>query len=654
MAVLRAQAKPGPLPLPLLLWLAAGLCLVAAPHTLRLPAWVNGTVAAVMFWRVYLGWQQAELPRRWLLLLLALGQLVAVYFTFRTIFGRDAGVTLLILLLALKLMETRAHRDVFVVIFLAYFVTLTNFFYSQGIPTGLYTIVAVVVITSALVGFNARARPMLDNLGTAGAMLIQAAPVMLLLFLLFPRVQGPLWGMPQDAFGATTGLSDTMTPGSISQLSLSDAIAFRAKFRGPRPANSQLYWRGPVMTHFDGRTWHAAEPRLRNEMQFRAEGQPLEYEITLEPHNRHWLYALDMPAGRPPGARMTPEYQLISLSPVRARMRYEMISYPVYIVSGGASQGELRDALDLPGGVNPRARRLAQEWRSAASDDEGVLRLALQFFRANGFVYSLEPPLLGRDSVDEFIFDTREGFCEHYSSSFVFLMRAAGIPARVVTGFQGGNLNPVDDYMVVRDSDAHAWAEVWMGSSRGWVRVDPTAAAVPARVERGIAGAVPQGSALPIMIRQNLGWLRSLRNSWEALANQWNQWVLGYNPDRQREMLSWLGMEHPSWQSMAMLLFWSIAGVVMATGLWLVFRMRRESAVQRAWLRFCAKLRRAGLERGAAEGPVHYATRAAGRLPQRADAIRAIARLYVDLRYGPKADGAGLAQLRDLVRGFRA
>src|SRR5581483_4260768 len=323
-AALRLPAKPGPLPFPLLLWLAAGLAMIAAPHTLRLPAWVNGSVAVVLFWRVYLGWRQAELPRRWLLLTLAL-----------------------VLLVALKLMETRAHRDVFVVIFLGYFVALTNFFYSQGIPTGLYTMLTVVVITAALVGFNARARPMIDNLGTAGAMLIQAAPVMLLLFLLFPRVQGPLWGMPQDAFGGTTGLSDTMAPGSISQLSLSDAIAFRAKFHDLRPSNNQLYWRGPVLTTFDGRTWHAAEPRLRYEVRFQAEGRPIEYEITLEPHNRHWLYALDMPAARPPSARITPEYQVLSLSPVRTRTRYEMISYPSYVVDSGATRDELREDLEL-------------------------------------------------------------------------------------------------------------------------------------------------------------------------------------------------------------------------------------------------------------------------------------------------------------------
>jgi protein-glutamine gamma-glutamyltransferase len=644
--------KPGPLPLPLLLLLALGLCLVVAPHTLRLPGWVNGTVAALLVWRIYLGWQQAELPRRWLLLLLALGQLVGVYYTFRTIFGRDAGVTLLVLLLALKLMETRAHRDVFVVIFLAYFVALTNFFYSQTIPTGLYTVLTVLVITAGLVGFNARARPILENVRTAGWMLAQAAPLMLLLFLLFPRVQGPLWGMPQDAFGGLTGLSDTMSPGSISRLSQSDAIAFRARFTGAQPPHTELYWRGPVLWHFDGRTWRAAEPRLRKDLLLRALGDPVQYEVTLEPHNRHWLFALDMPAQLPPDARVTADYQLIALRPVRSRMRYEMRSYANYRATGASDREDLRDALALPPGSNPRAQRLAREWRASSPDDAAVVRRAIQFFRSSNFTYTLEPPLLGRDAVDEFLFDTKEGFCEHYASSFAFLMRAAGVPARVVTGYQGGGLNPVDGYMIVRDSDAHAWAEVWLGE-QGWVRVDPTAAAVPVRIERGIADAVPDSSVLPSIIRQNLGWLRSLRNSWEALANQWNQWVLGFNPDRQREMLSWLGMQQPSWQSMAVLLFWSVGGVILATALWLLFRMRRESAVQRAWLRFCGKLRRAGLERAPSEGPLHYARRVAGRLPQRAESIRDIADLYVELRYGPGAAPERLFLFRNLVRGFR-
>jgi transglutaminase-like putative cysteine protease len=649
------QYKGGPLPLPNLLWMLAGLILVVAPHAERLPWWVNGTAVAMAVWRIYICAKQGELPRRWFLLALALGQTIGVYFTYRSIFGRDAGVTLLVLLLALKLMETQAQRDVFVMIFLAYFVALTNFLYSQTILIAVCMLAAVLVITAALVGFNALRRPMLENLRTGAWMLVQAAPIMLLLFFLFPRVQGPLWGMPQDAFGAASGLSDTMSPGSISRLSQSDAIAFRVKFQGPQPAQSKLYWRGPVFSRFDGRTWSAGAQRFRNSLALRVVGLPVDYEITLEPHNRTWLFALEMPRGLPPSSRITSDYQLVSLAPVRSRMRYEVRSYPLFVATDGGERADLREALVFPPGFNPRAQSLAREWRSASSGDAEVVRRAIMYFSSAGLQYTLLPSLLGRDSIDEFLFDTKEGFCEHFASSFVFLMRVAGVPARVVTGYQGGDVNPVDGYMIVREADAHAWAEVWLGEERGWLRVDPTAAAAPMRIERGLAEAVPQSDALPLMVRQNLGWVRSLRNGWEALANQWNQWVLGYNPDRQREMLSRLGMEQPSWQNMIVLLFWSVAAAILAIALWVLSKMRhREGPVQRAWTRFCAKLARVGLQRGAAEGPLDYATRASGRLPARAEGIRSIAGLYVELRYGRETRREVLFRFRNLVRDFKA
>jgi len=251
--------------------------------------------------------------------------------------------------------------------------------------------------------------------------------------------------------------------------------------------------------------------------------------------------------------------------------------------------------------------------------------------------------------VDEFLFDAKQGFCEHFASSFVFLMRAAGVPARVVTGYQGGDTNPVDGYMVVRQADAHAWAEVWLAGG-GWTRVDPTAAAVPVRVEFGITAAAPAGQSL--LMRTNLSWLRGLRNNWEALTNQWNQWVLGYNPDRQREMLAWLGVRQPNWETMTLMLFWSVAGVVLLTALWLLRGIRRGDAVQRTWLRFCDKLAREGLARARAEGPLDYASRVARTLPASEDAARAIAALYVDQRYGPGPDARSIARLKRLVQEF--
>jgi protein-glutamine gamma-glutamyltransferase len=635
-------------PLPLAT-LVAGSALAAAPHALWLPVWVSVAAAALLSWRGAVAFRGAALPPRWLLILLTLGTAAGVFLSYRSIMGRDPGVTLLVMLLFLKLLETRAPRDVFVVAFLVYFVALANFFYSQSIPIAGLMLLTVTVATTALVGFSAPQRPLIEDLKTAGRMLAQAGPVMLLLFFLFPRVQGPLWGLPQDAYTGLTGLSETMSPGAISALSLSDAIAFRVKFETATPPRSQLYWRGPVMTDFDGTTWRVGLPQLRREMQIDASGAPIDYEVTLEPHNRNWMFALEMPTRIPQSARLTSEYLAISLTPIRNRIRYEMRSSPQFQARSGANPGDLAVALRLPGGVNPRARTLSREWRESISDDSAIVRRAIDFFRGSRFEYTLQPPLLGRNSVDEFLFDTKQGFCEHFASSFVFLMRAAGIPARVVTGYQGGDTNPVDGYMVVRQADAHAWAEVWLESS-GWTRVDPTAAAIPVRVELGITAAAPAGA--PLLMRSGLDWLKRLRNNWDAITNQWNQWVLGYNTDRQLEMLSRLGMKQPSWETMALLLFWSVGGVLLLVALWVLRGMRREDAVQRAWLRFCGKLARAGLSRASTEGPLDFAGRVSQRLPAREAAVRAIAGLYVEQRYGPAPDADSLARLKHLVREF--
>ena len=642
------------LPFANLVWLFAGLALAAGPHTGRLPWWVTAAAALLLAWRLYLAWRSGGLPSRWMIFVVAGGGLVGVWLTYRTIFGRDAGVTLLILLMALKLMEMRTLRDVFVMSFLAYFLALTNFFYSQTIPTAAVMMLTVLIITASLVGFNAMHSRASDNLRTAAVLLAQAGPLMLLLFFLFPRVPGPRWGLPQDAFAGVTGLSDSMSPGAISRLSQSDAIAFRVKFEGEPPPRQLRYWRGPVFWEFDGKSWRAGAIRLRPSVQLVTQGDPTDYEITLEPHNRHWLFALDLPARSPPNSRVTLDYQLLSLAPVRARLRYDLRSFPRYQAVAGGEPDELAPALRLPRGSNPRARELGAEWRrTSGTDDEAIVRQAIAFFRAGRYEYTLNPPLLGEHTVDEFIFGTKQGFCEHFAASFVFLMRAAGIPSRVVTGYQGGEINPVDQFMAVRQADAHAWAEVWLGSS-GWVRVDPTAAAAPIRIDGGIVAAAPAGASLPLLMRTDLSWLLAMRNNWEALANRWNQWVLGYNPDRQREMLSFLGVNHPSWQTLAMMLFWSIASVLGLLALWLLSRIKRADPVQGAWLAFCAKLARAGLARAGCEGPLDFTSRALSRFPARAGDLRTISQLYVDLRYGGRADRQALARLRSLVRSFRA
>jgi transglutaminase-like putative cysteine protease len=645
------MASDAPLALRHQFWLLAGLALVITPHMQRLPWWLN-LIAAILFaWRSYLAWGERALPRKWLLALLVAGGIGGVYLSYRTVFGRDSGVALLVLFLSLKLLETHLRRDAIVLVLLSYFLALTNFFYSQTLPTAGLMLVSTLVNTASLVNFAAPGRTLQANLRTAGVLLAQAAPVMLLLFLLFPRVQGPLWGLPQDAYSGVTGLSDSMSPGAISRLSQSDAIAFRVRFEKDVPPRRQLYWRGPVFWDFDGLTWRPADLRSYSRIEFEARGSPYDYEITLEPHDRHWLFALDLAAKVPPGARVTPDHTLLSRRPVRNRVRYDMRSYADFTTGGADDPDELRPGLQLPAAFNPRARAMARQWAANGARDTAIAQKALDFFREQGFIYTLEPPLLGRDTVDEFLFGSKRGFCEHYASSFVFLMRAAGVPARVVTGYQGGEINPVDQYMVVRQSDAHAWAEVWL-RGRGWVRFDPTAAASPVRLESGVAAALPATDPLPLMARTTLAWLRGLRYNWDALANKWNQLVLGYDPERQRAFLSRIGMKEPNWESMALTLFWATGALLALLTAWLLRRLRNADPVQRAWLRFCAKLERKGCARAAHEGPADFVARTAARYPAQAARIGAIGERYIALRYGERADATRLAELRLLVREF--
>jgi transglutaminase-like putative cysteine protease len=644
-----AVARNDPLPFYPLLVLLAGCLLAAAPHGPRLPWWVTMLAAAMLGWRAWAQWRNEILPRRWLLMLLVLVGVGGVYLTHRTVFGRDAGVTLLVLFLSLKLLETRSHRDAVVVTFLCYFLALTNFFYSQTVATAALMLATVLILTTALVAFNGLRRPLHESARVATLLLVQGVPVMVILFFLFPRVTGPLWGLPADAFSGTTGLSDSMTPGNISLLSQSDAIAFRVQFDTAAPDRRRLYWRGPVFWHFDGRTWRAGEVNVSAHAEFEPRGEPLYYAVTLEPHERNWLFALDMPAKVPPGAGATGDFQLLARLPVRNRVRYETSSFLEYRAIGGATPHELAAARQIPEDFNPRAVALAQSWRREAVTDERVVARAIEYFRRSNLQYTLAPPPLGRDSVDEFLFATRSGFCEHFSSAFVFLLRAAGVPARVVTGYQGGELNPVDGYLVVRQSDAHAWTEVWT-AQEGWIRVDPTAAAVPIRVESGLAAAVPATDLLPLFGRADLTWLRALRFNWEALANYWNQWVVGYNTDRQRELLSRLGMPSPSWEKMAMALFWLVGLVVAVFSLWLLRRAQGEDPVTLAWRRFCRKLARRGTERRPSEGARSFAARAAAEQPHVAADVNEIGDLYVSVRYRRDPDPSLVGLLRQRVR----
>jgi transglutaminase-like putative cysteine protease len=628
--------------------LLASLVLVAAPHALRMPWWLTLLVVGLYAWRTRIALERSTPPSSWLVLGLALLVVAAVYLEYRTLFGRTSGIVLLVLFSGLKLAEMRTHRDAAVVAFLCYFLVMTNLLYTQSIPTALLMALALLVITGTLVGLAAPQRPAAANLRSAGALLAHAAPAALVLFLLFPRVQGPLWGVPQDAYAAMTGLSDTMTPGAVAQLAQSDAIAFRAEFEGEPPPPRERYWRGPVLWNFDGRTWRMG-PGWLQKFETPQGSERYDYVVTLEPHNRTWLFALESVARLPVRARYTNDGMVVATSPVRARLRYDAASLARPAPEPFEHPDSLRRALVLPEGGNARARALAAEWRAAAQNDMDVLLRAVEFFRDSRLGYTLEPPLLGRDTVDEFLFDTREGFCEHFASALVFLMRAAGVPARVVTGYQGGEVNYVDRIISVRQSDAHAWAEAHV-AGRGWVRVDPTAAAVPGRVDAGMARAVRAGDPVPLLMRPRFEWLRSLRSNWEALAHRWNVWVLGYGVERQRDLMSRIGMRDADWRKLTAAMASILGTFTLVLLVWSLRRLTRPDPVQRAWQAFCRKLGAHGVARAPHEGPRDYAERAAERLPAAAASIRVIAALYIGARYGRTPAPARAAELARRVR----
>ena len=630
-----AKQKPEPLDHGATPWLLAVALATAGPHVAHLPAWLSALVGALFIWRIWLWVKRDRLPRRLPLTLLAAGSVAGIGWQFHTLFGRDAGVALLVLFMALKPMEMHSRRDALVVLMLGFFLLLTHYFYSQSIPTGLWLLAATTLLTATLIRLHGGAQPIATIARYAGMLLLQALPFMLILYLLFPRVSGPLWGLPQDAHSGMTGLSEKMAPGSLSNLIQSGAIAFRVRFSGDRPEKSSLYWRGPSFDEYDGLTWRARELTVaaaRTKPSIEVTGKSFAYESTLEAHNQRWLLALDIPTTLPPNSELAPSLEVLAREPVRSRARFAFTSATSFRANPLESPAALQYALRLPPAINPRTRELAGEWRSKFSSPEQIRDAALNLFRNEAFFYTLRPPLLGQNAMDEFLFSSRRGFCEHYASAFVFLMRAAGIPARVVTGYQGGELNPVDGFLIVRQSDAHAWAEIWL-AGQGWTRVDPTAAVAPSRVDQGIAAALT-GEPLPIFSRVDIDWLREMRNRWEALNNGWNQWVLGYSPERQREVLSQLGFKEPDWRSMTATLAVLCGVTLIIITLWTLYQRTTTDPAQRAWQRYCAGLRRRGVNPATWEGPIDFAERVARERPDLAALTSEAARYYADLRYG--------------------
>lgn len=617
------------------LFLLTVIALIVLPQVENLPWWCSAITAMVLLWRGMLAVKAQPLPGKWWRIALLAMTLGATYATHRTLLGRDAGVTLIVILLALKTLELRARRDAFVIFFLGFFAMLTNFFYSQSLLTAFTMLLALLGLLTALVNAHMPVGrpPLMQAARTAGWMALAGAPIMLALFLLFPRL-APLWGTPSDAMAGRTGLSNMMRVGTIAELALDESIAARIKFENNKaPPQSQLYFRGPVLAQFDGREWTALPYWARGAQSvsnLRVSGEPVRYEVTLEASNRPLLLTLDVAQKAPEGPGLevtgTSDMQWFANRPITDLVRYRAESYTQFQIGPlKRTGGQLQAYLALPPGTNPRTTALAAEMRAdpalASADTPALVQAVLRRLRTGGYTYTLEPGVYGNDTADEFWFDRKEGFCEHIASAFVVLMRNLGVPARIVTGYQGGKFNGIDNYWVVRQSDAHAWAEVWQEGT-GWTRVDPTASVAPGRIGQFQRLAPQPGLFAGAISAMSPTFAQNIRAAWEAVNNSWNQWVLNYTQSRQLNLLKNIGFEAPSLEDLAYVLLYLLVGASLAGAAWTLWERSQNDPWLRLLGRARARLAKAGLPLPDTAPPRQMAQAADARFGPAAQAVR--------------------------------
>lgn len=650
----RARGTDGSL-LSSLPWTLASMALALAPHVLYVPVWITGAFVGCGIWRYSIEQRRAPLPSTWFRALLAMACFLGVLFEFETISGVGPGSALLAIMASLKLLETRKRRDQFVLLFIAIFLVMSALLREQYLWSLPYLIASLLLTMTAWLRMSANPRESARrSFASSGRLLLYAAPLAIAMWIFFPRISTPFWAVPIDTSSGVSGLSDSMSPGDISSLSLSSAVAFRVRFDGAIPAPRERYWRGLVLHQFNGRTWSGSDPAIgrRPEQQIEVRGEPIKYQITMEATRQHWVFALDIPLRwNLAQTHMGRQQQLVRVTPIEQRLAYDAESYTDYRAQAELNSFSRSWYTGLPGSSNPRAAELALEMRAAAGSDEAYIRDLLAKFRNEEFFYTLQPPALGRNPVDKFMFTTRSGFCEHYASAFSVMMRAAGLPSRVVLGYQGGELNPMGGYMIVRQSDAHAWSEVWL-EGRGWVRFDPTAAVAPERIELGMADSLFDGIGLEWGLSASSLFLHKLKLSWDAMNAQWNDWVLGYGPDKQNDFMRWLGMDDPGWRKMMLTLVTLVIVLILLVSGALALRYRppRRDAAVILYQKFVQKT---GVDPLIGETPGAFAERVNDSTSMLdAQTVHDITSSFLEARYGD-VDPAALQQLEQRVAALR-
>ena len=666
-----ASNRPASEPLPDSWQLIAVMLLItlgSIPLLLELKPQIGLFIGAMLALRALsLRWPRLR-PGLWLLGLLTLVGGLNVLDAYRGIAGQSPGTALLLSMMALKLLEVRCRRDLRVLLLLFGFVLVVQFLFDESPARTLLLSLLLVANFALLFDLTRSSHPIrLIERGRLAArvaltVMLQALPLALVLFIFFPRLDSPLWNLGLDKEQAVTGLRDWLEPGSIRDLVISGEEALRVTFdRAPEIPAERMYWRGPVLWHSDGRRWLPAGDAEFPDAQSRVEplGDTLGYLVAMERTDQHWLIALDLPTEVPRDARMTSDFQVLASKPVDDYRFYRMSSAPSYRTHG-LSLDEERAALALPENVTGRMRALVERWRNEVAGTEAgaeaIVQRALTHFNREPFRYTLLPPDLGDNPMDAFLFDERAGFCEHYAAAFTLLMRIADIPTRIVLGYLGGERNPISGHYLIRQSDAHAWTEVWL-QGRGWVRVDPTAAVHPERVDQD-GRLASLGAGAPVRFRLDDQGLvgRAVHAAHllaDAMGTGWRQWVVGFSRLKQQRLLDQLGLGQLRELGLALVMTIGGSLIMLVWSLLLSRPARERDPVLRAYQRFTDKLARVRLERRPNEGPLDHRDRIIAKRPDLAKPVVSIVGLYLRLRFAAGAGGADQALLEQRVRAFR-
>ena len=649
-----------------LAWIIISMFTLLAPHAGRIPVWIMLIYLFAALWRIQVYRGHWSFPGRWVKLVMIVSGFAGIYLSFGSLIGLEPTVALLLTAFALKLIELVSRKDAYVLIFLGYFVCITEFLFTQDLLMVLYSLLNVIVVTTALVALHQPGEHRFNRktMRLAGVMVLQAMPLMLVLFFLFPRI-GPLWTVPVKSHTAKTGMSDFMKPGDISKLSQSADVAFRVQFEGEIPPKSQLYWRGLVFSKLEEGAWSnlgyfQVPAKERRQQEVVTTGEPLNYSIIMEPTQQNWLFGLRYATPDRPGILAAPDFRLYSLVMIEDEFQYQVRSWPEAQLETELSAWRREVELRLPDNDNQRTRQFASTLRAQAGSDEVFVDAVLQHFNREPFVYTLQPPLLPDvDGIDVFMFESRRGFCEHYAHAFTVMMRAAGIPARVVAGYQGGEINPVNKTVIVHQFDAHAWAEVWL-PERGWVRVDPTASVAPQRIEMGLEEAVAaegtflSDSPLSPLRYRSIRWINQLRLRYDALTYQWQSWVVGFDGEVQFQLLRDVFGEVSAGRFAAALIgTWALVLLPVAISLLRRRETRPQRPLDREYLKVCERLGNLGYPRQAGESAADYAARISRQCPDWAESFNRLTRLYTELAYQTPVSAASEQQFHQALRQFR-